>query len=75
MEVKGNAFGDALYVTLYSKNMGGNVSFMIYDLDYSDKTNLTTIASQSLPKGTYYILVEKENQKVSGNYAIKVSKR
>lgn len=75
MKVTGNAFGEALYVKLYSKNLYGSLDFNMYDPDYSYETDVTTTTSEYLPKGTYYIVVEKKDQKGSGNYSIKVSKR
>ncbi|WP_310602505.1 pre-peptidase C-terminal domain-containing protein [Anaerosporobacter sp.] len=72
--VMGNCSSGNLKVELTSASIGGSVKFTISSTDYEGSKSLETYTSKSLPKGTYYIRVYKDDKKASGNYSIKVSK-
>jgi hypothetical protein len=75
LTVAGNASSGRVRIELTSANIGGSVNVSINSVGYKTSTSLQTYTSSTLPKGTYYIRVYKEDKKVSGNYSIKVSKR
>lgn len=73
--VAGNASSGRLRVELTSPNLRGSVSMSISGTGDKQTTELKTTTSSTLPKGTYYIRVYKDDKKASGSYALKVSKR
>lgn len=75
LTVAGNASSGSLKVELTSPNIGGSVDLSINSVGYKQSTALKTYTTSTLPKGTYYIRVYKDDKKSSGSYALKVSKR
>ncbi len=73
--VSGNVSSGKIRYELTSANIGGSITGYLYQTDDSDTTSLKTWTTESLPRGTYYIRVYKDDSKTSGNYSIKVAKR
>lgn len=64
-ELAGSAISGTVTGTLYS----------YYGETDRKEIPLQTWTTETIPKGTYYIKIEKENKTTNGNYSIKIVNR
>lgn len=68
--VRGNVSSGSIYVTVTGSTIGGSAVRRISKLGYASADRLTTYSSTTLPRGTYYIRVNKQEKISSGYYAV-----
>lgn len=70
----GSVSSGNISLVLYGGDISGSVNENINDLDDDASFSATTLRSDKLPKGTYYIKIIKDSSITSGFYTLKLDK-